>query len=331
MKKIFWTDNTHLEEEVVSFFRKIEEFNQKEFDGQISMILLGSMSRGEASWKRINGVDTIVSDIEVLTLLPVGFSKLERLHQVFNMIKEESFPDQHSTLFHIDYCVASNGYDMSRMERKLLTYDANVYGYTVVGIDYKNTMPLVTYSNINLHDIWEILIHRIFSVLYWGKPLKDAGNIEEYRYNLAKNSLDLMTVMLINNQQLVSGFANRLEAIKNLDLAQHIKDYFEYCLSVKFSTESVHSFTISEMESVFIQILDEQNRLFTHHFRNDVNNIAHILKRYAGQIKRAIRTKHIPSSQKRHLKNMIILFKENQNLSESNLLDNYVLNGYPII
>lgn len=331
MKPFFWTDNEYLEKKITDFFQIIEQYNQKEFNGEISMLLLGSLSRGEASWKRINGVDTIVSDIEVLTLLPVGFSKIERLYQLFDEVKTKCFPDQKSSLFHIDYCICCCGYNMSKMERKLLTYDANVFAYTVVGKDYKYTMPKVTYYNINMQDIWEVLVHRIFSVLYWGKPLKDSGNMEEYRYNIAKNSLDLMTVLLINKGQLVSGFSNRLEAIKKLNISKEIKLYFEYCLSVKFSTKCELFYSIEDMEKLFVQILEEQNEAFECHLRNYFVNFKQIFKRHAGQVKRTMQTKHIACSQKKHLKNMIELFKCNSQLKKKNLLDNYVLNGYPII
>lgn len=331
MRNFFWSENKHLETEVKSFFDTIEEYNQKEFNGEISMLLLGSMSRGEASWKTINGVDTIVSDIEVLTHLPHEFSKLERLYQVFEIAKAQCFPDQHSPLFHIDYCVICDGYNMSKMERKLLTFDANVFAYTVVGKDYKSTMPKVTYSNINMQDIWEVLIHRLFSVLYFGKPLKDAGKIEEYKYNIAKNSLDLMTILLVNHGQLISGFKNRLEAVKKLNISDETKHYFEFCLAIKLSIDCKYSYTITEMESLFIQILEDQNNLFGFHIINYLHNFKNIMKRHAGQLKRALQTKHVPRTQKNHLAHMVEIFKNNSHLSQDCITDNFVLNGYPII
>lgn len=332
MRKFFWFTNEHLEMKVENFFKMLEYYNQTEFDGKVSMLLLGSMSRGEASWKTINGVDTIVSDIEMLTLLPKGFTKFSRLHEVFDEAKSKCFSDQHSVLFHIDYgMTGGHGYDMSKMERKLLTFDANAYAYTVVGRDYKHTLPAVNYFNINMQDIWEIMVHRVFSLLYWGKPLKEAGRTEEYRYNIAKNSLDLMTVLLVNHGMLVSGFANRLNAIKGLDLPDNIKQYFECCLSIKSSTDCQYSYTTEEMERFFIGILEEQNKTFVFHRKNFYCNIKMILRRHAGQIKRALSIRHIPCTQKKHLQNMAKLFKENSPLKEKNLRDNFVLNGYPTL
>lgn len=329
MRKFFWTDNEHLQAEVESYFNMLEEYNQSEFNGEISILLLGSMSRGEGSWKTIDGVDTIVSDIEFTTLVPVGFSQHERLNEVFELAKNRCFPDQKSSLFHIDNGIGGGGYDMSGMERKLITFDANVFSTTVVGKDYKNTMPQVTYSNINMQDIWEVLIHRIFSVLYWGRPLKDAGKIDEYRYNIAKNSLDLMTVLLVNHQQLVSGFANRLVAIKKLDVDENVKRYFEYCLSIKLSLPCEHSYSIEEMENIFVNILEQQNKEFGLHISNYLTNLKFIARRNMGKAKRALRLKHIPPTQKRHLSNMVKQFKRGDMITDKIIKDNIVLNGYP--
>ena len=85
MKNFFWTANFHLQNEVEKYFYMLESFNQKEFEGKISILLLGSLSRGEGSWKTIDGVDTIVSDVEFLTLVPRLF--LELLHRYLQFYK----------------------------------------------------------------------------------------------------------------------------------------------------------------------------------------------------------------------------------------------------
>lgn len=331
MRNFFWKNNPKLEKEVNSFFSEIELLNKREFNGEISMLLLGSMSRGEASWQTIDGIDTILSDIEVLTLLPANFSQIDKLEKNLYEIENKCFPEQKSSLFHIDYSFSRNGYDLSTLEKKLLTFDAYVYAYTVVGEDYKDTLPQVTIKNINLVDVWEIMIHRMFSVLYWGKPLKDSGRQDEYCYNLAKNSLDLMTVLLVNHGLLISGFANRLRAIKALDISDDIKNYFEYCLSIKFSYHSEFDYSIEEMENIFLRIIQEQNRLFKFHASNFYHNYFSIARRHLGQAKRAFRVKHVPLTQEKLLKKMQVLFLANKKLSNKELLDNYVLNGYPAI
>lgn len=326
--KYFWTPNERLEEKVDQFFQYIEDINMREFDGKISILLLGSFSRGEASWKVIDGIDTLVSDIEFMTIVPPSFSQFARLEKIFIDAKEIMFPDQKSSLFHIDPGIGK-GTTLSSLERKLITYDANVFARTVVGPDLKSTLPNVTYDNINMNDIWEVMIHRIFSILYWGRPLKKDGKLEEYRYNLAKNSLDLMTVLLVNHHQLVSGFANRLNAINKLNIDNLYKSYFEYCLSVKLSTECSHIFTIREMEELFIKILIDQRDSFSFHLNNFACNIPFIFRRYLGMIKRMFISKHIPCTQKSLLQKMIKLYMEDKDITEEILNDNFVLNGYP--
>lgn len=329
--KFFWSPNEHLEAEVIKYFTLLEEYNQKYFEGKISILLLGSMSRGEASWSTINGIDTIVSDIEFITIVPLDFNKFDRLDWAFESAKNIAFPDQDSSLFHIDTGIAAPGNNLGKLERKLLTFDANVYGYCVVGPDIKDSLPVVTISNINMQDIWEILVHRIFSAIYWGLPLRENGHTEEYRYNIAKNSLDIMTVILVNNGQLISGFKNRLEAIKQIDIKEEYKCYFEYCLSIKLSTTSNKSYTIDEMETLFLQLLKYANDGFGCHCRNYIVNLKFIFRRYAGMTKRMLKARHLPSTQKHHFKNMICYFENPKNDIKSILLDNYVLNGYPQI
>lgn len=330
----FWTINEHLEAEVMKYFAMLEEYNETYFGGQISILLLGSMSRGEASWKTINGVDTIVSDIEFFTIVPQGFNQYDKLNWALDEAKKESFPDQDSSLFHIDPGIGNSNRSFMGigLERKLITFDASVFGYCIVGPDVKNkVIPNVTLSNINMQDIWEVLIHRIFSAIYWGMPLKESGHIEEYRYNIAKNSLDLMTVLLVNNGKLISGFKNRLDAVKHLDIDESIKQYFEYCLSIKLSTECNYRFSIEEMEIMFLRLLTYTDEGFKCHLHNNIVNFFHIAKRYAGMMKRMFKSKHIPCTQHQHFNHMYDYFSGNKNDGlESILLDNYVLNGYPI-
>lgn len=327
----FWKENKYLEDCFNNFIKYIEDKNQTEFNGNVSMFLLGSLSRGEGSWKMIDGKPTIVSDIEFITLVPVDFDKTQRLSDVIDEARSLCFKDQNSSLFHIDIGISAGGFNLSKLERKLITFDAQEYGKFVVGKDYKNTLPHITIENINMHDIWEILVHRMFSVLYWGRPLKENGRMEEYRYNLAKNTLDLMTVVLINHGMLVSGFANRFNAINSLDIDTDTKKFFEYCLSIKLSTDCPYSFSIEEMEHKFLCILVDAEKSFSSHIHNNVVNARYIVRRHLGQLKRAIHYKKIPCTQRSHLYRMISIFKSSKTIPKRCIFDNLILNGYPTL
>ena len=211
----FYKENKALEQLIDSYFKGIEKYSNENSDGLLSVILLGSLSRGEATWIETKNGPLMVSDIEFFTVYPEGFSDLKGYLEYCDNVANEVFGKDNSSLFHIDnalVCVNS----LALLERKLLTYDAKRMGKTVVGKDYISLIPEINLKNINLWDIKDILTHRVFSALYYGLPLKNAGNEAEYRYNIAKNSLDLMTVMLVNHKILESGFINRYNKIKEL-------------------------------------------------------------------------------------------------------------------
>lgn len=320
--------NPLLEDKVNLYFKKIEEINIKKYHGQISIILLGSLSRGEGSWyKRENDI-ILLSDIEFLTIIPKGFTEKKELEEELHSVAKDIF-GSNTSFFHIDSTFITL-MQLKRLEKKLLTFDANLYGTTVVGNDYINMIPKVTIQNINYHDIFDILIHRSFSILYYGIPLKKQNHIEEYRYSLAKNSLDLLTVFLIEKRILVSGFTNKCEELEKIDFDQRIKDYFNYCLKIKLREDAFGiEFKIEEMENIFIYLLEYLVKNFKYPIHNSLVNFKTNIRRKLGMTKRMIKSKVKPMTRKKYLKHLIFLIKENKSITKNDLEINYVLNGYP--
>lgn len=322
----FYKENLELQRAVDTYFAQLSAYNDANFDGALSIILLGSLSRGEATWLQTDAGPVMVSDIEFFTVYPEGFTAFRQFDEAMADAARNVFPEQTSSLFHIDntyVCRARLPY----MERKLLTYDARMMGKTVVGQDDLTRLPLITLENINRRDIRDILTHRIFAVLYYGLPLKEMGRTEQYRYCLAKNSLDLMTVMLVVHGQLASGFINRLEQIRRLPVDEKIKAYFEYCLSVKLGTEHPETYATEEMEDLFISIVRELDKQFRVPLVNMVRNGRHVIRRMLGMCKRAIQYRHLP--RRGHLKQLIARFERKEHLTKMDLMDNLVRNGYP--
>lgn len=324
----FFNPNEELEAHINSFFEKLRDVNKTQFQEALSILLLGSLSRGEATWTNIDGRITLLSDIEFFTIYPHGFNQFE----VFNKAIEEAAcmvsEETGSSLFHVDNSWIPKN-DIGRIERKLLTFDAQEKGIVVFGEDVKKLLPRIDLNNINLEDISDILTHRVFSILYYGSNMPHNEKSIEYRYLLAKNSLDLMTVMLAKNGILVSGFIEKAEAVNELSIKEEEKNFFNYCLSVKLGTKVKHSFTISEMENMFIYLCEELSCSFRIPVSNRVMNLVSITRRRAGMIRRAIITMHLPKYRSTHLKNMIQTYKLKQTLNNTQLLDNYVLHGYP--
>ncbi len=324
----FHKDNPQLQAAIDGYFATLAAYNDTHFDGCLSILLLGSLSRGEATWIETPTGPVMVSDIEFFVVHPKGFDRFAEFDKVMEEAAKANFAEGKTSLFHID-----TGYvckeRLSSLERKLLTYDATQMGKTVMGEDVIPLLPPITLENINLMDIKDILTHRTFSVLYYGLPLKEAGETEQYRYSLAKNSLDLMTVLLVTHGQLVSGFANRLERVKQLPIDENIKQYFAYCLSLKLKTVCDANYSIEEMEALFLQIVKDLQSHFRVPLKNSIVNAKFVTRRILGMVKRAIKHRHIPAPG--HLQRLIHQLEQQQPLSEKNLRDNLVINGYPLV
>lgn len=325
--RYFYNENLSLQESIDGYFAQLAACNEEHFDGCLSVILLGSLSRGEATWVEADGEPVMVSDIEFFTVYPDGFTRFEEFDRAIKEAGEKYFFRQNSVLFHVDNTYVCRE-RLPLMERKLLTFDATRMGKAVVGEDDIPRLPEITLDNINLWDIRDILTHRMFSVLYYGMDLKNRGEDEQYRYCLAKNSLDLMTVLLVMHGILESGFIKRLECIKELAIEESVKRYFTYCLALKLGTECPYDFAVSEMEEMFLALVRDLRLRFRVPLKNTLTNGKFVLRRVLGMCKRAIRYRHLVFGS--HLKRLIVKFEEKQPLTGRNLADNLVLNGYPV-
>ncbi len=322
----FYKENPALEAQVNRYFSHLSEYNDTYCDGKLSILLLGSLSRGEGTWQPTETGARILSDIEYFVVCPNDFTEQSAFTDFAKEAQREVFFDQDCSLFHIDMGFVRRG-DLPRMERKLLTFDALRMGKTIMGEDCIALLPDITLDNINLCDIRDIMTHRVFSVLYYGLPMKREGDLEGYRYSLAKNSLDLMTVLLVSHGVLESGFVRRLELVKSLPIDERTKEYFTYCLSIKLSSECTYTFTIDEMEKLFLSLLKDLSHSFHVPLKNVWRNRRAVLRRRLGMVKRALRYRHLPRFG--HLKRLIASFEKELPLTYRQLNDNLIINGYP--
>jgi hypothetical protein len=323
----FYKRNESLEFKVNSYFSQLETYNREHFGGVLSVVLLGSLSRGEGTWIEQNGKTVLLSDIEFFTVYPKSFEAFDEFESYIQTAAVESFSDNSCSLFHVDNTFIAET-ELGSLEKKLLIFDAIHFGKCVVGKDVMCMFPKIDIDNINLYDIRDILTHRAFSVLYYGLPLKKQGNVEQYRYSLAKNSLDLMTVLLAKKGVLVSGFINKIDAIKKLDFSDDLKEYFSYCLSVKLGENYSKNYSAEEMEHYFVSIVGNAQRNFRISVRNTRKNLKSILKRRLGIVKRSLKYRHLVFGN--HLARLIMSIEKNETISEREKMDNLVLNGYPV-
>lgn len=329
--RYFHTPNPELESRIDCFFSLLADVNSRFYQDSLSIVLLGSLSRNEASWELSeSGKPQMLSDIEFFTAYDDGFSDFREFTSHIEKAKSEAFGSESLNLFHIDNTFIRKS-RLGHLERKLLIYDASVFGKCVVGSDVSACFPEITIHNINMHDIRDVIAHRIFSVLYYGRPLKENGLEGEYRYSVAKNSLDLMTVILASKGYLESGFARRLNLLDSLSPDGNLNKYFHYCLSVKLNEEAEEEYTVEEMEQLFISIISELNCSFRVPVSNSLRNAEALFRHNLGIIRRMMKNRHFSSTKKRHLESLISTFNCGKELSPRQLRDNLVLYGYPEI
>lgn len=324
--RYFYRENSVLEKMTDSYFSDIADYNNKRFGGKLSVILLGSLSRGEGTWEQTESGYRLLSDIEYFTVYPDGFNEFSEYTAETEKIGKSIFGKQ-SALFHIDNSFVSKGF-LSEMERKLLTYDAKSFGKCVVGEDTVKLLPDITIENINFFDIRDVLTHRAFSVLYYGLPMKKSEDISGYTYCLAKNSLDLMTVILAKHGILASGFINREREIEKLDIDEKLKSYFRFCLAIKLCEEPEEFFSPEEAKEIFLKTEKELALSFKVPFKYVFINFKAVTRRFLGICKRSIKYRHLPK--KGHLNRLIESIEKENEITETEKLDNLVINGYPL-
>lgn len=324
----FKQQNAVLDRLIDDYFINISKYINDYWNGDLIVLLLGSMSRSEGTWMNIDSHDLIISDLEFFTIHPKSFLDFRKYEDIIQTLGKEMFSGVVSDLFHIDNTFIEIS-KLRRVEKKLLIFDALQTGLFVVGKDIRSFFPKITIYNINLFDIRDILLHRVFSILYFGEKMKENENKMEYRYLLAKNSLDLMTIQLVENGILASGFGNRLNRLIEIGIGTETIDYFKFCLSIKFGQPCDTDYSIKDMESKFYELSMMLYKNFKIPLMNTIFNLRHIIRRILGIIKRCIIHKHIPVH--KFYLNMLDKFKLGIELSKEDVLNSLIINGYPLI
>lgn len=325
----FLNNNETLNHQVDSFFSELSSINEKEYGGKLSVLLLGSLSRGEGTWIRNDAGDIqILSDIEFFTVYSKGFDKFNDYNVKLEELRTKYFPNQNNKLFHIDNCFIKKEV-LPFIEKKLITYDAQMTGKCVVGNDIRKLLPKISIRNINYIDIRDVLAHRIFSIMYYKFNHLGNNDPDEYHYVVSKNILDFMVVYLVLHGKIASGFTNRFNLIVNSNILPQKQAVFEHCLSVKMRTQTNNSFSTQELEKEFLSFANELYTSFTIPMRTYYYNFFHIAKRKLGIMKRSFKIKKVPITQNKHIKQMLNLFNNGKPLRQQDIIHQYIINGHP--
>jgi hypothetical protein len=135
------------------------------------------------------------------------------------------------------------------LKRIFWTYEVKETGITIWGEDLKDRIPDVTPKNIDLKELNELLIWRLWTIFLHTPPeLLAQKNIPTekeriFKYVLSKNTLDITTWLLPWEGYLIPSFTKRVTFIKNkyqkLDsrsfFGKNFPNFLEFCLEGKLN------------------------------------------------------------------------------------------------
>lgn len=183
-----------------------------------SIILTGSTSRGELSYKPANGTISIYSDYEFLLVTKGRVDNLDakRLSGIYAKL-ETVFSN--TPLFHIDF-VYIDKKRFANLPLHLKHYEMRENGKTIFGHDILKYIRQVRPNNLDFKDLNEILIWRLWQILLYmplalvrgQRPSPDQEEI--YNYVICRNFLDLLTWRLPFKGILLPSFGKRYEYLR---------------------------------------------------------------------------------------------------------------------
>lgn len=338
--KYFYQDNEYCIKVVTEYFNKVGMIFF-DLSNSISIILIGSLSRGEGTWKHSDGKYIILSDIEYWIVFDnKEISKSDMNYKILELEKlNASYKDtMPSVLFHIDFTTMSLS-QAKKLPRHLIVFESLTLGKNMVGKEYLGQLRLFHPQEIDPNDIFDILCHRAYSVLTYTIGEKPQLKAYEIKYILSKNILDLFSYYLYSKRLFTAGLTNRNEAMLALKkqgiISNEYYSLFQQCLLIKISPDNSDSTTIEYLSKMFTYLIEimfsiDIKKAAMNRNRHVVQNI----RENIGRLRRAILCKRVVIVRKKHLKKMINMIKFQQANSKemkSISINQFILYGFPIV
>ena len=178
-----------------------------------SVILTGSLSRGEASIFLREKKPVLAGDIEFL-LVCKQRGKLAKERSFYKSFKKdmcEIVSEKVGSTVDVDIGLVSEDYFTKKIPASIFLYDLITFGKVVAGEDYLQQRKIQA-EDIVRDDALALLMNRAIELLI----LSDNGSRDKYSYQLVKILLDMAGSLLAFTGNYVAPYTDRPEAMKKL-------------------------------------------------------------------------------------------------------------------
>lgn len=181
-----------------------------------AVIEVGSCSRGEESYFiNTDGVRELLSDYEILVVVGEDES-IDSLNTQLSTIKTTLEESSGSPFFSLDYSFIPR-WKLRFLDKRFIHFETKEAASIIAGdTSVINEFPKITTRNLNYAELSSVVNHRLYHVL------RDYESVGDYvkKYLLARNSLDIATVVLPYYGKLICGYGRRNEAMRSIDLSR---------------------------------------------------------------------------------------------------------------
>lgn len=227
-----------------------------------AIAVLGSTSRGELTYQQSDGYFRLYSDYELLVLTPTSPSKAEKADlqsRVDALYEEFQLP---GPIFDIDITINTHREMLFKkwFDRTLFVYDTMATSHSLYGENIRNYLGNVSVDEIDRGYLKNLVPTRLCNQTYLIPEKVISGNPSDfehsvYLYSLARNCLEIPTIILPHYGFYEGTFRNRIMKLKGVDCGYLSSGYFidilEECMSVK--DDLVFSYPDWKYYSAFLQ------------------------------------------------------------------------------
>ena len=225
------------------------------FQEVYAAILMGSCSRGEESYYvNADGQRQLLSDYE-FTIITNSNSIPEALDEKLRGLNSSLKEEIKSPFFNLEWNYVWKK-KLPMMDRRFINFEMAEARCLICGNDAVFSLfPQIDVRNLNFAELNSVVNHRLYHVF------RDFAQIPEHqqKYLIARNTLDILSVVLPYEGMLICSYQKRLEhfpqALIGTSFSADILNRLRNCLEMKknYSSALYEKLTAEEMLDTFIE------------------------------------------------------------------------------